>query len=116
MFAAGMVMTLPASVPKLAGFPVTAEFESVQLADVAENFEPGFSVIVTAVLRVVTLIGVGVAGVAVFTAVVVIAPGAVARLVDVKVNAPPMAPSVIFCNVTVAGFAVFVKVQEIASP
>ena len=48
--AAGMVSTLPASVPKLAGFPVMAELASVQLAADAEKFVAGVSVIVTAVL------------------------------------------------------------------
>ena len=48
--AAGMVSTLPASVPKLAGFPVMAELASVQVAEVAEKLAAGVSVIVTAVL------------------------------------------------------------------
>ena len=48
--AAGMVSTLPASVPKLAGFPVTAELASVQVAAVAEKLAAGVSVTVTAVL------------------------------------------------------------------
>jgi hypothetical protein len=113
---AGMVTTLPASVPKLAGLPVMAEFASVQLAALAEKLAAGVSVIVTAVLKAVTLIAVGTAGVAVLGDVVEIAAGADARLVAAKLNGPPMAPDVIFCKATVAGLAVLVKVQEIASP
>lgn len=58
----------------------------------------------------------GDAGVAVLAAVVVIAVGLEAKLVDVKVKGPPIAADVIFCNATVAGLGVLVKVQEIASP
>lgn len=50
IFAAGMVSTLPARVPKLAGLPVTAELASVQLAADAAKLVAGVSVIVTAVL------------------------------------------------------------------
>lgn len=45
-----MVKTLPVSEPKLAGFPVMAEFASVQVAAVALKLVAGVSVIVTAVL------------------------------------------------------------------
>ena len=48
--AAGIVNTLPASEPKLAGFPVIAEFTSAQVAAVALKLAAGDSVIVTAVL------------------------------------------------------------------
>ena len=48
--AGGIVNTLPTNVPKLAGFPVTAELASVQLAADAVKFAAGVSVIVTAVL------------------------------------------------------------------
>lgn len=48
--AAGIVNTLPASEPKLAGFPVIAELASVHVAAVALKFAAGVSVIVTAVL------------------------------------------------------------------
>ena len=116
IFAAGMVSTLPASVPKLAGLPVTAALESVQLAAVAVKFVARVSVIVTAVLKAVTLMAVGDVGVAVLTAVVVMAGGALARLVDVNVKGPPMAPDVIFCKVTEAGLGVLVYVQAIESP
>lgn len=116
IFAAGIVSTLPASVPKLAGLPVTAELASVQLAAVAAKFVAGVSVMVTAVLKAVALIAVGVVGVAVPADVVVIGAGADARLVCVNVNGPPTAPDVIFCNATVAGLAVLVKVQAIESP
>ena len=114
--AAGMVTTFPASVPKLAGLPVTAALASVQLAAEAAKFVAAVSVIVTAVLKAVTLIAVGKAGVAVLVDVVVIAAGADARLVTANVNGPPMAPDVIFCTATVAVFGVFVKVQAIESP
>ena len=56
------------------------------------------------------------AGVAVLAADVVIATGFEAKLVAVKLNGPPIAAVVIFCNATVAGFGVLVNVQEIASP
>lgn len=113
---AGTVNTLPASVPKLAGLPVMAALASVQLAAVAVKFVAGVSVIVTAVLNAVTLMAVGTAGVAVLGDVVEIAAGADARLVTAKLKGPPMAPAVIFRNATVAGFAVLVKVQAMASP
>ena len=115
-FAAGMVSTLPESDPKLAGFPVTAEFESVQVADVAVKLAAGVSVIVTAVLKDVMLIAVGTAGVAVAAAVVVMAAGLDAKFVAVKVNGPPTANVVIFCKDTVAVFGVLVKMQAMASP
>ena len=111
-----MVSTLPASEPKLAGLPVVAVLASVQVAAVAENLVAGVSVIVTAVLKTVTLMAVGDDGVAVLAAVVVIEAGLDARLVDAKVKGPPMAPEVIFCNITVAGLGVLVKTQVIASP
>ena len=114
--AAGTVSTLPASAPKLAGFPVIAELASTQVADVAVKFAAGVSVIVTAVLKAVTLMAVGAAGVAVLVLVVVIAAGAEARFVAAKVNGPPMAPAVIFCRATVAVFGVLVKVHVIESP
>ena len=114
--AAGIVTTLPAKVPKVPVLPVTAELESVQLTALAVKFVAAVSVIVTAVFRAETVIGVGTAGVAVPVAVVVIAAGADARLVCVKVKGPPTAPVVIFCKATVAGIAVLVKVQAIASP
>lgn len=48
--AAGMVSTLPVKLPKLAGFPVTAEFASVQVALDAVKLVAGVSVTVTDVL------------------------------------------------------------------
>lgn len=116
MLAAGMVITLPAKVPKLAGFPVIAALASVQVTADAVKFVAGVSVMVTAVLKAVTLMAVGAAGVGVFVTVVVIALGAEAKLVAVKVNGPPMALDVIFCNATVAGLAVLVNVHAIESP
>jgi hypothetical protein len=114
--AAGMVSTLPTNAPKLAGLLVMAEFASVQLAVVAVKLAAGVSVKVTAVLKAVTVAGVGAAGVAVLTAVVLMAAGAADKFVVVKLKGPPIAPTVIFFNATVAGFAVFVNVQLIASP
>ncbi len=82
----------------------------------AAKLVAGVSVIVTAVLKAVTLIGVGTAGVAVLVEVVLIAVGAEARFVAAKVKGPPIALVVIFCNATVAGFGVLVNMQEMASP
>ena len=62
------------------------------------------------------MIGVGAAGVAVPVEVVVMDGGAEARFVEVNVNAPPIAPVVIFWMATVAGFGVLVKLQLMASP
>ena len=56
---------------------------------------------------------VGVAGVAVLAAVVVIFAGAEARLVAVNVNGPPNEPEVIFWRVNVGGFGALVKLQRI---
>ena len=114
--AAGIVNTLPTSVPKLAGFPVMAALASVQVAAVAVKFVAGVSVMVTAVLNAVTLIAVGAAGVAVLGDVVVIAAGAEARFVAANVKGPPMALAVIFCKATVAVLGVFVNVQVTESP
>lgn len=113
---AGIVMTLPESDPKLAGFPVTAALASLHVALVAVKFAAGVSVMVTAVLKAVTLIAVGTAGVGVLVAVVVIAGGADARFVAVKVNDPPIAPTVLFCSVTVAVLGVLVKTHDTESP
>ena len=61
--AAGMVITLPANVPKLAGLPVMAALASVQVTAVAVKLVAGVSVIVTAVLKAVMLMAAGEAGV-----------------------------------------------------
>ena len=114
--AAGMVSTLPVSVPKVAGLLVTAALASVQLAVVAVKLGARVSVMVTAVFKVVTLLVVGEAGVGVAADVVVIAAGFVTRFVDAKLNGPPTAPMVIFWIATVAGFGVLVKLHAIASP
>ena len=114
--AAGMVITLPTRVPKLAGLPVTAELVSVHVAALAVKFVAGVSVIVTAVFKADALMAVGEAGVAVPVAVVVTEGGLEARFVEAKVKGPPMAPVVIFCKVTVAALGVLVKMQAIASP
>lgn len=55
-----------------------------------------------------TVIEVGVEGVAVPADVVVIEAGADARLVAEKLKAPPIAPFVTFCSETVAGLGVLV--------
>jgi hypothetical protein len=114
--AGGTVSTLPMSAPKLAGFPVTAELASVQLAAVAVKFVAGVSVKVTAVLKAGTVLATGAAGVAVLAVVVVMAAGAAAKLATANVKGPPIAPTVIFFNATVAGFAVFVKLHAMESP
>ena len=114
--AAGMVSTLPATEPKLAGFPVTAEFASVQVPAVAVKLVAGVSVIATAVLNAVTLIAVGDAGVAIPAPVVVIAVGFEAKFVAANENGPPIAAVVIFCKATVAVLGVFVNVHAMASP
>lgn len=49
-FAAGMVTTLLANEPKLAGLPVIDELASVQLTEVAVKLAAGVSVMVTFVL------------------------------------------------------------------
>lgn len=113
---AGMVNTLPASEPKLAGLPVVAELASVQVAAVAVKLAAGVSVIVTAVLNVVTLMVGGEEGVATPAPVVVMETGLEAKFVAVNVNGPPMAAVVIFCSDTVAVLGVFVNVHAIASP
>ena len=56
---------------------------------------------------------VGVVGVAVAGAAVVIFAIAVARFVAVKVKGPPKEPVVIFCSVNVGGFGTLVNVQTI---
>lgn len=59
MFVAGIVSTVPASVPKVpAGFPDAAALPSTQLADVIEKFVATVSVIVTAVPLALASIGV----------------------------------------------------------
>lgn len=115
-FAAGMVRALPTKVPKLAGLLVMAALASVQLAVVAVKPAARVSVIVTAVFKAVALLAVGEDGVGVAAAVVVIAAGLVTRFVEVKLNGPPTAPTVIFCNTTVAGFGVLVNMHATASP
>lgn len=114
--ARGMVRIFPAREPKLAGLPVIAALASVHVAAVALKLVAGVSVMVTAVLKAVTFIAVGETGVAVLVDVVVTATGFEAKLVAVKVNGPPMAPDVIFCNDTVATLGVLVNMQAIASP
>jgi len=113
--AAGIDNTRLASEPKVPVFPVTAELASVQLALVRLKKEFAPSVICTVVLNAVTAIAGGEAGAGVETAVVVMAAGADARFVTVKLNGPPGAPVVVFCTATVAGFAVLVNEQLICA-
>ena len=68
----------------------------------------------TAVPTVVTLIAVGDAGVGVPAVTVVIAAGALARLVWAKLNGPPKPPIVIFCTLTRG--RVLVKTQVKSDP
>lgn len=112
-FAAGTVMTLPVKLPKLAGLPVKLEFASEQLADDAVKLALIASVICICVFAAMTWIVTGETGVAVAAAVVLIFAGFETRFVAVNVNGPPNELDVIFCNVSVAGFGVFVKVQMI---
>ena len=115
MFAAGIVNVVPEKLPKLAGFPVSAEFASVHVTAVSKKLGLAASVTVTTVPRVATFRAVGEAGAATFADAVEIFAGVEARLVCVKLNGPPAAPRVIFLNATVAGIGVFVKVHAIAS-
>ena len=111
---AAMVSTLPASEPIAPAFPVTALLASVQLAAVRAKPAATVSVSVTAVPTVVTLIEAGAAGVGVPAAIVVIAAGALARLVWANVNGPPKPPVVVFCTRTIG--RVLVKVQAMLEP
>ena len=86
---AGIVNTLPANEPKLAGFPVEPLLASVQVALLNAKPDAGVSVIVTSVLIVVAGNAVGEAGVAVLGAVVLILAIFPVKLVSAKVNVPP---------------------------
>jgi len=97
---AEMLSTLPDSVPTGLMLPVVALLASMQLAPVSAKPDTGVSVRVTAVPSVLTAIAVGVAGAGTFTAVVVIAPGVLAKLVCAKLKAPPTPPTVVFCTAT----------------
>jgi hypothetical protein len=110
-FAAGMVSTWAANVPKVPVFPVTAELASVQVADAIVKNVLAASVMATAVLNAVALMAVGAAGAGVAATVVVMFAGTAERLVAVKLNGPPAAPVVVFWMATVAGLAVLVNVQ-----
>ena len=110
-----MAINCPASVPKLAGLPVTAELASVQLAPVMVKKELAPSEICTVELSVLTAVAVGAAGAGMPAVEVVMAAGADARLATEKLNAPPGAPVVIFCMATVAVLAVLVMMQLICA-
>lgn len=95
-FVAGTVMTLPAKVPKLAGFPVVPELVSVQAPVDRLKLVLAASVNVTGLALLVTVLFTGVTGAAVPAAVVVTFGGVPVKLVAVKVNGPPAKPVVIF--------------------
>lgn len=109
-FVAGIVIVVPDNVPKLAGFPDVAALVSVQVAVEKLKELWTVSVMVTGLTLVVTVTGTGVAGVAVFAAVVVIAFRVPLRLVAVNAKGPPWEPVVIFWTATVgmAGLTKFV--------
>ena len=115
MLAAATVIAVPATVPKLPAFPVTAEFASLQLAVVKVKVELTVSVICTAVLKAAAIFATGEVGAATPTVDVVMLAGAALRLVTAKLNGPPSPPVVIFCTATVADFAVLVKTQVICA-
>lgn len=97
MLVAGIVSTVPASVPKVpAGLPDAAALPSEQLADDILKLVATVSVMVTAVPLVVAKIGVVTVGYGVPALAVVMAAGAEARLVEVNVNGPPADPNVVF--------------------
>ena len=114
-FAAGIVSTFEASVPKLAGFSVTAEFASVQVAVDKSKLLLAASVTVTGLTVVVTVIGTGVVGAGVPTVVVVMLLMVPVKFVAVKLKGPPTIPVVIFLMATVgmAGLAMLEKLQTI---
>ena len=93
---AGIVTTLPAKLPKLAGLPVVPEFVSVQVALVMLKLLLAASVSVTGFAVVVTVTGAGVVGAGVPAVTVVIPFMVPVKLVAVKVKGPPAAPVVIF--------------------
>jgi hypothetical protein len=115
-FAPGIVKTRPARVPKVPdGFPDTVAFVSMQFADVMVKLVVMPSVIVTALPVVVTGTGTNGIGSAVDGDIVEIDGGVERRFVEVKVNAPPAAPKVIFCTATVGAFTLLVSVHVICA-
>ncbi len=113
--ATGTVIVLPAKVPKLAGLPVVPELVSVHAAVVKVKLLLAASVKVTGLVMTVTELLFTAGGAAVPAAVVVMAGGAPARLVALKVNGPPARPVVIFWMATrgMAGLTILVKAQLI---
>ena len=95
-FAAGIVSVVPARLPIDPVLPVTALLASVQLAEVSVKPEATVSDKVTAAPTVVTLIALGLAGVAVPLDAVVMGAGALARFVRENENGPPDPMLVIF--------------------
>lgn len=105
----GTVSVEPESVPNVPVLPVTELCASVQDTADATKVEGAVSVAVIAVPMAVATIEVGVVGVAVFTADVVMEEGVELRLVWLKLN-EPVPPRVFFCKPNLA-FLVLVKVQ-----
>ena len=93
---AGTVMTLPASVPKLAGLPVVPELVSVQVPVERLKLVLAASVNVTGLALLVTVLFTTVTGAAVPAVMVVIFGGTPVKFVAVKVKGPPGKPVVIF--------------------
>jgi hypothetical protein len=114
-FAAGIVKSKPVRAPKVAGFPVTAEFVSEQLTLASVKNKLEFSDICTSELRELMAIGIGAAGAAVPALDVVMEDGVEAKFETAKLKAPPAAPVVSFCKATVAGIAVLIMLQAICA-
>lgn len=114
---AGIVIVLPAKLPKLAGFPDVAAFVSVQVPPPKLKLLLAASVKVTGLALFVTVLLISVVGAAVPAAVVVIFGGAPVKFVAVKLNGPPAKPVVIFWTPTtgMAGFTVLVIVHVICA-
>ena len=114
---AGIVMTLPAKVPKLAGLPVVPELVSVQVPLDKLKLVLAASVKVTGLALLVTVLLIGATGAAVPAVTVVIFGGTPVKFVAVKLNGPPGNAVVIFWMATtgIAGLTVLVKVQVICA-
>ncbi len=94
---AGIVMTLPAKVPKVPdGLPDVPELVSVQVPVDRLKLVLAASVKVTGLALLVTVLLTSVTGAGVPAVVVVILGGVPVRLVAAKVNGPPGKPVVIF--------------------
>lgn len=113
----GTVITLPANVPKAAGFPDVAALVSVHMAAERSKLLLAASVSVTGVVMLVTDTELSVAGAAVPAAVVEMVGTVPARFVAVKLKGPPGKSVVIFCTATsgMAALTIFVKTQVICA-